>query len=402
MKSIYVCGPTVYDDVHIGNIRPLLVFDFYIKALTAKKEDYIFIHNLTDIDDKIIKKSKETGISEEKISEKYSNAYKDIIKRLNCTQPTHMPSVVENIDLIISDIKKMVDSNDAYVSNGSVYFDVRKFKEYGSISNRKLEDMEIEDENQDKKSPYDFVLWKKTDEGVNWDSPWSKGRPGWHTECVSFVNNYNKHKQLYLHGGGVDLKFPHHENENIQFISMNKQPITKSWMHVGHLNLENEKMSKSLGNIIKAKDLLNEHSTNLIRLIFFMANPTTPMNYSKQIITSAQSELDKYERLAKKVNLIHGKECLNDDLFINAVENFQFSNARKRLEDLIKSFNKDNKKEDGLKINLALKIIGIDFKLPNISTKELDLIKEWEMLKNDKNFEKADILREKLIKLKII
>lgn len=271
--TIYVCGPTVYNSPHIGNLRPLITFDVLYRLLLRQNYSVHYVHNITDIDDKIIQKAKELNISEENITKQYTKEYFTLMDEFHVLFP-EIHKVSDEINNIISFIQKLIDNGYAYIDNGDVYFDVNKDKTYGEISHNNLKDLflnvRIENE-KNKKYPLDFVLWKKTNEGLNWKAPWSTGRPGWHTECVVMINKYLD-KKITIHGGGIDLKFPHHENENAQNYGVNNCTLADIFSYVGHLTIENQKMSKSLGNVILAKDLINEYDVNSLRWFFYQTH----------------------------------------------------------------------------------------------------------------------------------
>ena len=255
--NMYVCGPTVYNYVHIGNMRPVVVFDTFRKFLTYIGYDVKYVSNYTDVDDKIIKRAQELNKPESEITEFYIKAFEDDLHNINALKPDVTPRVTEYMSQIIAFIDQLVKTDYAYDIDGDVYFRVEKIKDYGKLSNTKIEDLLVGariDENSKKESPLDFTLWKKTNVGINWDSPWSKGRPGWHTECVVMINSIFPGGLIDIHGGGFDLKFPHHENEIAQSEAYNKCSLANYWMHNGFININNEKMSKSLGNVITAHD----------------------------------------------------------------------------------------------------------------------------------------------------
>ena len=254
--KMYICGPTVYNYIHIGNARPVLFFDLvhrYFKYLGYEVE---FVSNVTDVDDKIINRAIEEEVTEAEIAEKYLNYFLECNQLLNALPFTSMPKVTENMDEMIQFIHELVERGFAYAVDGDVYFRIDKVREYGQLSGKKIEELEVGAriaEDSKKENPLDFVLWKKTDKGITWDSPWGAGRPGWHTECVVMIGKEFGGK-IDIHGGGTDLQFPHHENEIAQSICMNGHSLANYWMHVGRLGLNNEKMSKSLGNGIYLSD----------------------------------------------------------------------------------------------------------------------------------------------------
>ena len=286
--SIYVCGPTVYNYVHIGNTRPMIVFDILRRTFEYLGYKVTFVSNFTDVDDKIIKAAKEEGISEKELTDKYIKAYEDVRRGLNLLFPTYAPRVTETMQPIIQFIEQLVKDGYAYEVDGDVYFRVTKIKEYGMLSGIKIEDLiagasERVEDNDKKESSTDFALWKKTDEGIQFDSPWSKGRPGWHTECVVMINDIFENGYIDIHGGGQDLKFPHHENEIAQSIACHHHPIAHIWMHNQMININNQKMSKSLGNVLWAKDLLEQLGCNVYKWLMLSTHYRNPLNFTDDV-----------------------------------------------------------------------------------------------------------------------
>ena len=293
--SLYVCGPTVYNYAHIGNARPMVVFDVLKRVFEAIGLKVNYVSNYTDVDDKIIHKALEEGVSEEEIANRYIQAYEDLRKQLNIEQPDHCPRVTHTMDSIISFIKGLQDQGHAYEVNGDVYFSVDSVSEYGSLSHQNLEELDAGNriaENEQKKNPLDFTLWKKTDKGIQWESPWGKGRPGWHTECVVMINE-NLGQTIDIHGGGLDLKFPHHENEAAQQRAMFGHELADHWMHNAMVNIDGEKMSKSLGNTLWAMDVTKELGTNLTRWLISSVHYRKELNFSDETIQAAKTELEK-------------------------------------------------------------------------------------------------------------
>jgi len=256
--TMYVCGPTVYNYVHIGNMRPVITFDMVYKYLKYLGYDVTYASNFTDINPKITMAAKELSVTEREIADKFIKAYLDDLNSYNCSEIDARPRVIDHLDDIFNFINKLIEKDYAYVKDGDVYFRVSKIKDYGVLSNQDINDLlsgarvEIDEK---KENSLDFALWRKTDEGETFDSPWGKGIPGWHTECVVMINKLFG-KKIDIHAGGVDLKFPHHENEIAQSIALNDNYIANYWMHNGHININDEKMSKSLGNFILAKDFI--------------------------------------------------------------------------------------------------------------------------------------------------
>ena len=306
--SIYVCGPTVYNYVHIGNTRPMIVFDILRRTFEYLGYKVTFVSNFTDVDDKIIKAAKEEGVSEKELTDKYIKAYEDVRRGLNLLFPTYAPRVTETMQPIIDFIAGLVEQGYAYEVDGDVYFRVTKIHEYGMLSGIKIEDLiagasERVDDNDKKESSTDFALWKKTDEGIQFDSPWSKGRPGWHTECVVMINDIFENGRIDIHGGGQDLKFPHHENEIAQSMACHHHPIAHIWMHNQMININNQKMSKSLGNVLWAKDLLEQLGCNVYKWLMLSTHYRNPLNFTDEVLNNVKKEVEKVENIIKQVSL---------------------------------------------------------------------------------------------------
>ncbi len=399
MITIYLCGPTVYNRAHIGNMRPILIFDIYLRALKFIGHDITFIHNITDIDDKIIIKAQQEGVDEQLISDRYANHYFYLLKLFNVNKPTWMPRVTTYIPQIISFIEKLVLQGNAYIKNDGVWFDVSKIKNYGSLSKQNLSLLHYEHtDHGTKNNPADFALWKKTNKGVSFDSPWGKGRPGWHTECVVMINEITNGQQLELHGGGVDLIFPHHENENAQYIALKKRNITKSWMHIGHLSVNNQKMSKSLNNMIDSEEFINLYGDDTLRMMFLITNPTAPIDVSEQMITNAKSLVDKFKKAFLKAQLhLKNKDKSKKDKskiikqVAEQVTKWQFSNVVKEILQQIKNFYQTF--NNGYDIIMLMNLIGFKFSLIKVSDEDKILYHQWERLRTQKKFVEADKLR---------
>lgn len=419
--SIYCCGPTVYGDAHVGNVRPPIVFDTFRRFLEYVGYNVKYVSNFTDVDDKIINKAIQEDVNESVITERYIKAYKDVLKALHVKPHYENPRVTQYMNQIIKYIQDLVNEGAAYVIDGDVFFRISSVNNYGELSNIKKDDLVVGariDENSKKESPLDFVLWKKTNQGIQWDSPWGKGRPGWHTECCVMINSIFK-GMIDIHGGGFDLKFPHHENEIAQAKAHDHNKIANIWMHNGFVNFGNEKMSKSLGNVILAKDAIEKYGGNLVRLLILSTYYRAPVSFTDETISSTKNELDKiektYNQLAVKIQLMHGN--LNDknidiNEFLNALANdFNTSNALMCLFKEIKEANQLLRKnpidlmsleKSFGKINAMLSILGIEFNYP-ILTEELEkTYKLYLDLKAQKRFEESDKLRDELIKGRII
>ena len=299
--NAYVCGPTVYGSVHIGNIRPILTIDIFAKALKAVGQELDLVHNITDIDDKIINKAQELNISEDEVSTKYTKEYLDLLNQLNIDSIKYMPKVTENLEEMINLIQSLIDNGYAYESNGSVYFRVNKVDDYGVQHKVSVDELESEkEEDSEKENAADFALWKNTDTGVTWKSPWSEGRPGWHTECVTFINDYFDGETLDIHGGGIDLRFPHHANEDAQFKGLTGKKLADAYSYVGHISMDGAKMSKSLGNIILAKDFIEEYGTAVLRYALISTNYSKPLNFNEDLLNNSIKEISKIENALTK------------------------------------------------------------------------------------------------------
>lgn len=295
--KIYACGPTVYNYIHIGNARPLCVFDTFRRYLEYRGYKVNFVQNFTDIDDKIIKRANEEGTDYKTVSEKYIAEFWTDVKGMNIREATVHPKATENIDEIISIISTLVEKGYAYpVENGDVYFSPKKFKEYGKLSHQPLEDLEAGARiniGELKKEPMDFALWKGAKPGEPaWDSPWGKGRPGWHIECSAMVRRYLGNT-IDIHCGGQDLIFPHHENEIAQSECCNGVPFAKYWMHNGYINVDNVKMSKSLGNFFTVRDVAEKYGYEPIRYLMISSQYRSPINYSVEIIEQCKASLTR-------------------------------------------------------------------------------------------------------------
>lgn len=295
--KIYACGPTVYNYIHIGNARPLCVFDTFRRYLEYRGYKVNFVQNFTDIDDKIIKRANEEGTDYKTVSEKYIEEFWTDVKGMNIREATVHPKATENIDEIISIISTLVEKGYAYpVENGDVYFSPKKFKEYGKLSHQPLEDLEAGARiniGELKKEPMDFALWKGAKPGEPaWDSPWGKGRPGWHIECSAMVRRYLGNT-IDIHCGGQDLIFPHHENEIAQSECCNGVPFAKYWMHNGYINVDNVKMSKSLGNFFTVRDVAEKYGYEPIRYLMISSQYRSPINYSVEIIEQCKASLTR-------------------------------------------------------------------------------------------------------------
>lgn len=418
--SMYVCGPTVYNYPHIGNARPIAVFDTLKKALSAQGFDVTFVSNYTDVDDKIINAAIENNVSEKEITDKYIEAYNEVRNNLNADLPDVAPRVTETMDQIIEFIDKMVKNGSAYVVDGDVYFRVSSDPKYGELSHQKMEDLMVGariDENAKKKNPLDFTLWKVTEKGIKWDSPWSKGRPGWHTECVVMIQNVFKKPLIDIHGGGLDLKFPHHENEVAQCEVCNHTHLANMWVHNGMINIDGAKVSKSTmteeqKSKLWAKDLIAHHGGNTIRWVLISAHYRAPLNLSDETIDTAKKELTKiqsaYKQAIVKLQLVNFKnvDSYDEDLwtkFIDEInDDLNTPNAIAQVFETVKILNQslrvreiDENKVASLVNALEKMMYVLGIKLDHITLSDADkaTYQKWQDAKKEKDFAKADEYR---------
>lgn len=419
--SIYICGPTVYNHAHIGNTRPMIVFDVLRRTFEYLGNDVTFVSNYTDVDDKIIKAAKAEGITEKELTDKYIKAYEDVRAGLNIEDPTYKPRVTETMPEIIDFIQALIDKGYAYEVDGDVYFRVTKVKEYGMLSGIKVEDLiagasdrTLSVDDKKKESTTDFALWKKTDEGIQFDTPWSKGRPGWHTECVVMINKLFKDGKIDIHGGGQDLKFPHHENEIAQSMAYNGHPIANYWMHNQMINIDGEKMSKSLGNVLWAKDLIVEFGCNLFKWLMLSTHYRNPLNLTVDVIAGVRKEVSKVENATKNASLYlqvnhvpaHDYKKETVDAMVNALEDdLNTSLALTQILDQVKVLNQvmrvREKDNDVIATEYATlvkmgDVLGFLFEGTKLSEEDIALYEEWNAYKKEKNFDEADRVRKEL------
>lgn len=419
--SIYICGPTVYNHAHIGNTRPMIVFDVLRRTFEYLGNDVTFVSNYTDVDDKIIKAAKAEGITEKELTDKYIKAYEDVRAGLNIENPTFKPRVTETMPEIIDFIQALIDKGYAYEVDGDVYFRVTKVKEYGMLSGIKVEDLiagasdrTLSVDDKKKESTTDFALWKKTDEGIQFDTPWSKGRPGWHTECVVMINKLFKDGKIDIHGGGQDLKFPHHENEIAQSMAYNGHPIANYWMHNQMINIDGEKMSKSLGNVLWAKDLIVEFGCNVFKWLMLSTHYRNPLNLTVDVIAGVRKEVSKVENATKNASLYlqvnhvpaHDYKKETVDAMVNPLEDdLNTSLALTQILDQVKVLNQvmrvREKDNDVIATEYATlvkmgDVLGFLFEGTKLSEEDIALYEEWNAYKKEKNFDEADRVRKEL------
>lgn len=414
--NMYVCGPTVYSYAHVGNMCPVIIFDMVYRYFKYRGYDVKYASNFTDVDDKIIKAAKEAGITEKELTEKYIKIYLDDVKALNCLDIDYRPKVTETMDEIIEYIQLLMDKGYAYQSGDDVYFRVGKIADYGKLSKQIVEELNAGNRievDENKENPYDFVLWKKTKEGITWDSPWGAGRPGWHTECVVMINKLFGNN-IDIHGGGVDLKFPHHENEMAQSCAACGTNLANYWMHNGHVMVNGVKMSKSLGNFITAHELLEKHPANVIRLSILKTNYKLPFDFTDALFKECGTINDKVYNALKQANLevqLKGLEVgkLAQDEKINEImdDDFNTSNLVTYLLDLVKELNtKLRAKEEFVetydKIMLVNYILGLEYEFITLNDEDKEIYNKWLEYRNNKDFENADKMRAQLVDRKII
>lgn len=414
--KMYVCGPTVYDNVHIGNVRPVVVFDTLRRTFEELGYKVKYVSNYTDVDDKIIRRSKELGISEKELTDEMIAAYNDIRHKLNAADLYKTPRVTETMDEIISFIDGLVDKGAAYEKDGDVYFRTSSVADYGSLSNQNLDDLQVGvriEENDLKESPLDFALWKKTEDGIKWPTRYSIGRPGWHTECVVMINK-ELGSLIDIHGGGKDLKFPHHENERAQSMAINESELANYWVHSGMIDINGVKMSKSLGNFITAKDILSKVDPMVLRWFLLATQYRDDVNVSDEIIESSKAELTKiitaYKQACVKLEVNNIKVAGVDEdaykRFMDAMaDDLNTPNAYAVIFEIVKNINQLVRVKEinfealGKEVNTLVRcmnVLGIILPDMTMSLDDKKMYQEWMDAKSVKDFKKADELRAQL------
>lgn len=417
--KMYVCGPTVYDYAHIGNARSVVIYDVLFRLFKFCYSKVTYVRNITDIDDKIINSANEKNSDIESITTRYTNAFHDDMKSINCLEPTHEPKATESIGVIIELIEYLLQSGHAYEANKHVYFSVESYPEYGTLSGKKIDELthgsrvEI-DEN--KKHPGDFVLWKPASDvdyklSSHWNSPWGEGRPGWHIECSAMACAHLG-KDFDIHGGGIDLQFPHHENEIAQSKSaFAGSTFAKYWMHNGFLTSNKEKMSKSLFNIVKVRDLLSSGiKGEVIRYALLKTYYRKPLDWTDSVISESQEALNKFYRLLRYVNIEENDAEISQD-FINALKNdLNVPEALVLLHEMAAKINKTSNENDKLKLTKiftkSARFIGLlqssyqEWFASNVNRQEIErLINMRKIAKCNKDYATADNIRKQLTKM---
>jgi cysteinyl-tRNA synthetase len=405
--GMYVCGPTVYDDPHIGNARPLVIFDILFKILKNKYSSVTYVRNITDVDDKIIKSSEEKKISISDLTKTIIKSFSDDCKFLNCENPTEQPKATEHINLMIEMVSELIKKGYAYENKNHVYFEVKKFDDYGKLSNKKMDELIAGSRikvSENKKNPEDFVLWKPSLENEpSWDSPWGKGRPGWHLECSAMSKKFLGN-EFDIHGGGIDLIFPHHENEIAQSRCANDTKVFANyWLHNAFITMSNEKMAKSQGNILKIKDFKGKISGQVLRLALISAHYKQPLDWNDKLLNDCQNTIDKWYN----VYLPSNKKITNE--IIQPL--YDDINTPGYIANLHKLYDKAYKgnDEDKQVFNSACNFIGLlheteeewlNFKKIKVEISDAEIENKIDLrnkARADKNYKEADNIRDYLL-----
>jgi cysteinyl-tRNA synthetase len=405
--GMYVCGPTVYDDPHIGNARPIVIFDILFKVLKKKFQNVNYVRNITDVDDKIIKSSKEKNISISDLTQTVIKSFNEDCDYLNCEDPSQQPKATEHIDLMIEMISELIKKGFAYENNLHVYFEVKKFDDYGKLSNKKLEDLiagsriEVSD---NKKNSEDFVLWKPSiDDEPAWDSPWGKGRPGWHLECSAMSKKFLGN-EFDIHGGGIDLIFPHHENEIAQSRCANDTDVFANyWLHNAFITMSNEKMAKSQGNILKIKDFRNKVSGQVLRLALISAHYKQPLDWNNKLLEDCQNTIDKWYNV-----YLPSENDLDDEIIQPLYDDINTPGYIANLHKLYDKASKGDEKDKKI-FNSACNFIGLlqetkeewlNHKKGKVDISEDEIESKIQLRNNaraNKDYKEADNIRDYLL-----
>ncbi|WP_424355014.1 cysteine--tRNA ligase [Methanobacterium sp. MBAC-LM] len=425
--KMFVCGPTVYDESHIGHGRTYIAFDVIARYLKYKGYSVFYLENITDIDDKIIKRASELGVEPLELAKKYERLYFKDMELLGVTNVNYYARAMEHLTEIINQIQTLLYTGFAYETSTGVYFDESKLEDFGKLSNRNIEDLNIHRVNPDptKRNPGDFALWKKRDEEPSWDSPWGKGRPGWHIEDTAITETYFG-GQFDIHGGGLDLIFPHHEAEIAQMESATgKKPMVNYWMHTGFLNVKGEKMSKSLGNFITIGELLKEYDPQVFRYFVLSTHYRSPIDFSDEALMQSQNSLKRIHKVMETVDELLESNIINEnghdekylqlledtkDEFLDAMDNdFNTPIALSALFNLVRDINKGiNEEEISKKVFKEIKnllnefgdILGLTFSVESIKSDSDELVNILidvrEDLRKKKDYELSDKIRSRL------
>lgn len=415
--SMYVCGPTVYNFIHIGNARPVVFFDVVRRYFTYLGYKVTYVSNITDVDDKIIDEAKKLNIDEKTLTDLYTKAFIQDSTKLGSDLPNLMPKATNYIPDMIFYINDLIEKGYAYHSGDSVYFRVQKIESYGSLSKQILENLQVGsrvDVNEQKEAPFDFTLWKQTSEGISFDSPWGKGRPGWHTECAVMNHSIFNHK-IDIHGGGSDLKFPHHENEIAQSCAHDNHELANTWMHVGRLNFNSDKMSKSLGNVVLVKDLLENYEYQSFRLLLLSHHYRQPINYTDDLMKQFDNEWQRIKRAMKQAFLdiaVNNHQAIEmnqealDQFGQQMDQDFNIANALTVIYDQLKAMNKSKVLKETARlfhtISLMLQVLGIKLDLMPLSNEQIDKYRAWQQAREEKRYQEADRIRIELVETGIL
>ncbi len=444
--KMYVCGPTVYNLIHIGNARPMIFFDTVRRYFEYKGYEVNYVSNFTDVDDKIINRAREEGVDSSVISERYIEECKKDMKGMNIRPATVHPKATEEIDGMIDMISRLISKGHAYVvSDGTVYYRTRSFPEYGKLSHKNLNDLQaghrsIQVTGDEKEDEYDFVLWKPKKEGEPyWDSPWCQGRPGWHIECSVMATKYLG-EEIDIHGGGEDLIFPHHENEIAQSEGANGKPFARYWMHNAFLNIDNRKMSKSEGNFFTVRDISEKYDLQVLRFFMLSAHYRSPLNFSADLMDSARSGLERIvtcvqrikehcpdqdqaessDKVTDPVNAVTAQEqsylsqmqALSDKYEAAMDDDFNTADAIAAVFEIVKLANSTiNDQSTGAyaaalyqKLNVLCDVLGIitDKKEDLLDGEIEDLIEQRQQARKEKDYAKADQIRSRLAEMGIL
>ncbi|NWN93396.1 MAG: cysteine--tRNA ligase [Bacillus sp. (in: Bacteria)] len=428
--KMYVCGPTVYNYIHIGNARPAIVFDTVRRYLAFRGYDVNYVSNFTDVDDKLIKAAKELGEEVPALSDRFIKSYFEDIDALGCCHADAHPRVTENMDAIIAFIEKLIEKGHAYESGGDVYYHTRSFPDYGKLSHQSIDELKSGariEVGEKKEDALDFALWKAAKEGeISWDSPWGKGRPGWHIECSAMAKKYLG-DTIDIHAGGQDLTFPHHENEIAQSEALTDKPFARYWMHNGYINIDNEKMSKSLGNIVLVHDIIERHDPQVLRFFMLSVHYRHPINYSEELLANAKAGLERIKtsyqnvkhRLESSANLAEDDEKWLEQVrslhrqFIEAMDDdFNTANGISVLFELSKQANYylrgKNTTETVLRafmkeFETISGVLGLKLEEEVLLDEESEaLLEKRNEARKARNFQLADEIRDKLKSMNII
>ncbi|WP_018395135.1 cysteine--tRNA ligase [Bacillus sp. 37MA] len=428
--KMYVCGPTVYNYIHIGNARPAIVFDTVRRHLQYRGYAVTYVSNFTDVDDKLIRAANELGEEMPVIAERFIKAYFEDTQALGCQKADVHPRVTENIELIVEFIEQLVEKGFAYESGGDVYYRTRRFDGYGKLSHQSIDELKIGARigaGEKKDDALDFVLWKTAKEGeVSWESPWGAGRPGWHIECSAMARKYLG-DSIDIHAGGQDLAFPHHENEIAQSEALTGKPFARYWLHNGYINIDNEKMSKSLGNFVLVHDIIKEIDPEVLRFFMLSVHYRNPINYNKELLDSAHASLERIKTAYENVK--HRKQSStnlteNNDQWLEKInahharflaemdDDFNTANAISVLFDLSKDANvyllephTSTAVIDSFlsKYDDMLFVLGLSIQSEQLLDEEIeDLIEQRTQARKDRDFARADEIRDQLKELNII